>query len=403
MVYLDSHFLQDSKIINDVIHGHFALSVLAVMIIDTREFFRLRFLKQLGPVNFVFPCATHTRFEHSLGVYYLAKKYMTILSNHTPISPTEIELVAIGGLLHDIGHGMLSHTFEKYAKMVGQPFHHEKYSLEIISRLLTRILGDSKNSLESQCDINEIIDFVKNVVEPTDHQFKFSIVCNKITGIDVDKMDYLLRDSFYTNKPSGFEYNRFMLNTRVIDDKLCYANSEIYNVYELFRMRASMFAQVYIHKAVLGIELLILDMLKYSNFPIPSTLDEYLEIDDTNFQILLKDETNVFAKRLVDRNLYKCIHKESSTDLSYLTEESNKWENDNHRFDEDRSSLRGKDDRYIVKIIPINYGMSDNNPIDHVQFYDHNGVASFLKNDYTHNILLPTIFNEYTFYVYDKS
>lgn len=132
--------LNDYKIINDIIHGSVNLSKLAMMIIDTPEFQRLRYLKQLSTCYFVFPNAIHTRFEHSIGTYHIAKKMLYSLKNKSKTSelnkiseipelnkyfkinnitdnyltPFIIELVCIGALCHDLGHGPYSHLFDDY-------------------------------------------------------------------------------------------------------------------------------------------------------------------------------------------------------------------------------------------------------------------------------------------------
>ena len=106
-----------SKIIFDIIHGFIEIDELALSIIDKPEFQRLKNIKQLGVVHHVFPSATHTRFEHSLGVYYLAGELLVNLKNNQPeinLSKREIQLVKIAGLCHDLGHGPFSHLIDNY-------------------------------------------------------------------------------------------------------------------------------------------------------------------------------------------------------------------------------------------------------------------------------------------------
>ena len=101
--------------IYDIIHGNIIITPLAKRIIDTEEFQRLRNIKQLGCCNYVFPSATHTRFEHSIGVYHLAEKFINILSKNNPdiFSTTEKKCISIAGLIHDLGHGPYSHLFDE--------------------------------------------------------------------------------------------------------------------------------------------------------------------------------------------------------------------------------------------------------------------------------------------------
>ena len=99
--------------IYDIIHGNIVIDDIAKRIIDTEEFQRLRNIKQLGCCNFVFPGAVHTRFEHSIGVYHLAKKYIDLLNvNNQYFTKRERECISVAGLIHDIGHGPYSHLFD---------------------------------------------------------------------------------------------------------------------------------------------------------------------------------------------------------------------------------------------------------------------------------------------------
>ena len=100
--------------IYDIIHGNIIISPLAKKIIDTEEFQRLRNIKQLGCCNFVFPSATHTRFEHSIGVYHLSCKYIDILNRKKVYyNETERKCITLAALIHDLGHGPYSHLFDE--------------------------------------------------------------------------------------------------------------------------------------------------------------------------------------------------------------------------------------------------------------------------------------------------
>ncbi len=103
------------KTFNDAIHGSIHMNELCLEFIDTKQFQRLRDLKQLGTLSYIFPCATHTRFEHSLGVGYLSGNIVNrykITQPELQISNREVNLIKIAGLLHDIGHGPFSHVFD---------------------------------------------------------------------------------------------------------------------------------------------------------------------------------------------------------------------------------------------------------------------------------------------------
>jgi len=117
------------KKIYDTIHGFIPISENIQKIIDTPEFQRLRDLKQLGATNYVFPSATHTRFEHSIAVSYLGKTMIENIKKNQPelnISQREIELIEIAGLIHDIGHGPFSHLWDHYVIFTDEKEHEER-------------------------------------------------------------------------------------------------------------------------------------------------------------------------------------------------------------------------------------------------------------------------------------
>ncbi|XP_046543685.1 deoxynucleoside triphosphate triphosphohydrolase SAMHD1-like [Haliotis rubra] len=130
-----------SKIFKDPIHGTIRVSGLCLMIIDTPQFQRLRYLKQLGGGYFVYPGATHNRFEHSIGTYYLAGKFARILREKQPeqFEEDDIKCIEIAGLCHDLGHGPFSHVFDKRFIPRVKPdskWKHEDASVKMLDHLL---------------------------------------------------------------------------------------------------------------------------------------------------------------------------------------------------------------------------------------------------------------------------
>ncbi|KTG45473.1 hypothetical protein cypCar_00047753 [Cyprinus carpio] len=152
------------KVVNDSIHGHIELHPLLVKIIDTPQFQRLRHIKQLGGAYWVFPGASHNRFEHSIGVAYLAGCMVKSLQEKQPelhITNRDILCVTIAGLCHDLGHGPFSHLFDK--------------------KFIPAVQSDAKWKWPADCGRNE------------DKAFLYEIVANKRNSIDVDKWDYFAR------------------------------------------------------------------------------------------------------------------------------------------------------------------------------------------------------------------
>ncbi|WP_342764048.1 HD domain-containing protein [Thermococcus thioreducens] len=158
------------KLVHDPIHGHIELDEFAVRLVDTPEFQRLRRITQLGMAFLAYPSARHTRFEHSLGTFYLAKR----IAEHNP----EIEEGAVhAALLHDLGHYPFSHTLEAL-----YPRHEEN------TKWLIRH-GEIGDVLREQYSLREFIELFKHPLVSGD--------------IDADRMDYLVRDAYYTGVAYG--------------------------------------------------------------------------------------------------------------------------------------------------------------------------------------------------------
>ena len=197
----------------DSVHGQIYISPKAKNIIDTKEFQRLRDIKQLGAIYQVFIGASHNRFEHSIGVYHLARCYMDILNkNFTYFSEKEYELISIGALIHDIGHGPYSHLFDSYIKINK----HEYRSIELF-RYMNSKYNLGFTSIE--------FDFIHKVIYPKciydDKKYLYQIVSNS-NGIDVDRIDYIIRDTKMTGLNYGVEYERIMNSTIIHDNELKY-------------------------------------------------------------------------------------------------------------------------------------------------------------------------------------
>jgi len=279
------------KIFRDPIHnvinldtGDKTTNKLIINLIDSREFQRLRFIKQLGFAYLAYPSATHTRFEHSLGVAFLAKRFLERIT-----SLEDKNLTIVAALLHDIGHGPLSHSCEALTGIS-----HEAWTKEII-------LGKT--------EVNDLlVKFDKNCPQTICNILDSSEI---ISGqLDVDRMDYLLRDSHMT----GTGYGRFdlewMLNVMTADIK----NDKVeigvvdkgQSVVEDFEMaRVYMYKNVYLHKTNLAAHNMLIALfnrLKSHFCPDESIkrvflsgnkntaelLDDYLSITDVDLYYLLK-------------------------------------------------------------------------------------------------------------------
>ena len=182
------------KFIRDSVYGDINLNEFEVKVMDMPQFQRIRRIKQLGLINLIYPGANHSRFEHCVGTMNLASKLATKLN----LSKDEIELVRISGLLHDIGHGPFSHVSEGVLS-----FPHEELTKYVIEKTSMHDLLDEK------FDTKEISDIIQGKGELG------SIISGEL---DVDRMDYLLRDSHYTGVAYGvIDYERIISNLKLED------------------------------------------------------------------------------------------------------------------------------------------------------------------------------------------
>eukprot|EP01084_Bolivina_argentea_P015483 28966_1 len=271
--------IADPAHIFDPIHGYIEIPDRIKQIIDTPQFQRLRFLKQLGTSYYVFPGASHNRFEHSIGVMHLAHKLIKHIKSRQPelnITEDEIFCVSAAGLLHDLGHGPFSHVFDNEfmpCVMTKQELKHNKFTHESMSIMLMNNLFSNNNITIK----DEHLLLIKSLICPSTHEkiykeyreknrgFLYQIVANDETGIDVDKWDYFSRDSRNTGISISFKYERLMEHARVINNRICYQDKTSFELYTMFRTRYELFKRVYSHKASKSIEYMICDILKYAN------------------------------------------------------------------------------------------------------------------------------------------
>jgi len=246
-----------SRLFKDSIHGSITVSDLAIKFIDTPEFQRLRRIKQLSTSYLVFPTADHTRFEHSIGVYHLTGKLLRNLN--VEINKRLIEIIKIAGLCHDIGHMAFSHTFDYYIipslKNANLLNHHEERSIILIKYIIQKY----KINI-TQEEIN-IIEHVINGIKYKNYpDYLFEVVCNNRNGLDVDKFDYLLRDTYNINYFKPFDVNYIFKNTKVLNNHLCY-NIDIHHIiYNIFNVRYSLHQELYQDDKVLLCEMMVRDL-----------------------------------------------------------------------------------------------------------------------------------------------
>jgi HD superfamily phosphohydrolase len=234
------------KIINDPIYGFISLPNDIIFDLTEHPFFqRLRRIKQLGMTHLVYPGALHTRFHHSVGATHLMGKAINVLRRKgVAISQEEETAVQIAILLHDIGHGPFSHTLEHD---IVKGVSHEELSLLFMKRLSA--------DFDHQLDLAILI-----FQDKYQKKFLHQLVSSQL---DMDRMDYLNRDSFYTGVSEGvIGSDRIIEMLNVHDDRLVVEQKGIYSIEKFLVARRIMYWQVYMHKTVVSSEVLLTFILK---------------------------------------------------------------------------------------------------------------------------------------------
>ena len=301
------------KIFNDPVYGFIEIPYGIIFeLVDHPYFQRLRRIRQLGLTNMVYPGANHTRFQHALGAYYLMSKAVRALrSKGVEITDAEEEAVGIAILLHDIGHGPQSHALEHSIV----DFSHEDLSMLFMERLNDEFSGQLSLAIEIFKDA-----YAK--------KFLYQLVSGQL---DMDRMDYLNRDSYFTGVIEGrIGYGRIIKMLDVRDNELVIEEKGIYSIEQFLAARRIMYWQVYLHKTALSAELMMIQAFKRAKmlaqkgvkFPISTPLSQLLEknVDLAEAQKNPK-WLDLFAK-LDDCDIQMAIKIFAESDdfvLSYLT------------------------------------------------------------------------------------
>lgn len=238
--------MQSTKIFNDPVYGFISINdSLILELIDHPYFQRLRRIGQTGLSYLVYPGAKHTRFHHALGAMHLMQRAIrTLREKGSEITDSEYQAAQIAILLHDIGHGPFSHTLEN---TLIESYSHEEISLEIM-QLLNQEMGGR---------LEEAIAIFQNKHPKT---FLHKLVSGQL---DVDRLDYLMRDSFFTGVAEGvIGSKRIIKMMREVDNQLVIEEKGIYSIEKFLIARRLMYWQVYLHKTVLGAENILIRILK---------------------------------------------------------------------------------------------------------------------------------------------
>jgi HD superfamily phosphohydrolase len=313
--------LEEEKVFKDPVHRYIHVrDELIWELIGTKEFQRLRRVRQLGTTYVTFHGAEHTRFNHSLGVYEITRRILEVFEGRPHWDENERLLTLSAALLHDVGHGPFSHSFEKVFDT-----DHEEWTREII-------LGDT--------EINQVLSnvgpaFPQAVADVIEKTYSNKLVTSIISSqIDADRMDYLQRDAYYTGVSYGhFDMERILRVMRPMEDQVAIKQSGMHAVEDYIMSRYQMYWQVYFHPVTRSAEVILSKIFKrakelyeqgyefkhqphhfYSFFTGKGSLDDYLRLDEAitmyYFQIWQEEEDRILRDlcvRFLNRKLFKYV------------------------------------------------------------------------------------------------
>ena len=324
----------ETKVMRDPIHEYIHVDYQIIWdLINAREFQRLRRIHQMGTSYQVYHTAEHSRFAHSLGVYEIIRRMVNEVKGLDEFL-SEVEKIQImcAGLLHDLGHGPFSHFFESILTP-----NHEKLTAMII-------LGDS--------DIHRILmkyasDLPEQIVSILNHSHPNKVMSRMISSqLDADRMDYLLRDAYFTGTSYGtFDLERILRTLRIVDDRLVIKESGVHSVEDYIMARYHMYWQVYYHPTSRSIEAILyaffnrmrdlivqepkyLEAYPMFQFLKPDhaiTLKEHYQLDESScfygFQCASDDTDKILsdlAVRILERKLFDYADFSSSDDYDSM-------------------------------------------------------------------------------------
>ena len=316
---LKSIELNEKRVFRDAIHDYIQVNHLLIWrLINSKEMQRLRRIKQLEGTYQVFQSAEHSRFVHSLGVYQVVRKMLSAECFENHLSDYDQLCVMCAGLLHDIGHGPFSHSFEGVFQE-----NHEDMTVKLI-------LGDSEVNAILKDVYNELPNDIASII---DHTHPNSILIQMVSSqLDADRMDYLLRDSYMTGTTYGqYDMSRILRTMRICDHKIVFKESGVQAIENYILARYHMYWQVYYHPTARSYEHLLQSiflrvkdlyenhyqfqtnmsyLLPFLNHQI--TTQDYIELDESVilylFKEFIKEKDFILSDlsyRFINRKLFK--------------------------------------------------------------------------------------------------
>ena len=322
MMRMTDKMNEKKKFIRDSVYGDISLNGFEVRIMDMPQFQRLRRIKQLGLISMIYPGATHTRFEHCIGTMYLGSR----LSEELGLDDDDIELIRTSALLHDIGHGPFSHVSEGVLSVP-----HEELSKFVITQTSMRDL------LEEKFDVNEIVDIIngRGDLGP--------IVSGEL---DVDRMDYLLRDSHNTGVSYGIiDYERLISNLS-LDDGLILDIKGVQAAEGALVSRYFMYPSVYQHHTTRILNTMFRRALKKTFTEGIIDEREMYKYDDTDIIAIFRSCENEYVNDIMHRLDNRIVPKRVKTIRL-----------DNFKFPEKMYKIKPEELRKAEEEIAEDYGL----------------------------------------------
>ncbi|XP_074310816.1 uncharacterized protein LOC141646772 isoform X2 [Silene latifolia] len=328
----------------------------------------------------------------------------------------DIKTVKLAGLLHDVGHGPFSHLFEREflpRVLDGAKWSHEQMSVKLIDHIVDEHHIDVDSSTMKR--VKEMVLASSEFASPKstrEKHFLYDIVANGRNGVDVDKFDYIVRDSRACGLGCNFEFNRLMEQMRVLDNEICYPAKDYLSVYKLFSARADLYRTVYMHAKVKAIELMVVDALVEANsyLEISSCIQEpseYWKLDDSIIKTIetapdeeLKEAKDLI-KRIRRRDLYQFCNEYSvpREDLEHFRNVTPQ----DIICSQKSGGVTLKEDDVIVSNVKIDLTRGRLNPLEHINFFqDHHSHEKFPIRDDRISHLLPACYQDTIVRVYSK-
>jgi HD superfamily phosphohydrolase len=468
-------YLEKAKIYKDVMHNSICTTRLANAIIDNKIFQRLRHLHQLGTCYFVFPNANNTRFEHSLGTYHLAgcliqklisnseirqineslveveyiKKYLlnklSLEDDEKGINELKeyktclfddylIELIKIAGLVHDIGHGPFSHLFDEWLSSIpelsdNKLIYHENRSIMLLGLIIdkaTIMHNDITYKVSDYINL-DAYKFISTLIHPSSYpdipkkNFIYQIVSNSLNDLDVDKLDYLCRDSYYLGTGEPFSVCSIIEHIKIMNKNIVFPEKISYEIFKVYRTRYDLHKQFYNNKTVICIEYMLrtvlnkLDpILKITSNIKSMNIEHFINLTDSiilNTGIIIEqirpanyeeirpsiEYINLMLNKINERKIFKCLYSTSYSIKDKINSKSiiKKFLLENKEFNKKNIMTT------IIKIGLI--GGEKTHPFDNLYFYNKNTNESRIlsKNEISH--LISPFFQERLLFIIEMA